>query len=237
MQVAETLKGRILNQRYAPGELIPSARSLADEFNVSNITIRKAVDMLTREGLLIPRQGVGTSVTEQTRERVEIRIGGDFREWLDSASGRSPKLTVTVLSRKSLRPPGRVRRRLELTGQAMVRRIERVRSFGDEPVSYLQNYFPEGLLPAFSETEIAEKSFVELFQEKSGIRFTRMEQRVEAQVADIELADILQTDFGAALFFIENAYFAGDPTPVEITHMYYRGDRYVYMADIPLPSH
>jgi GntR family transcriptional regulator len=78
------------------------------------------------------------------------------------------------------------------------------------------------------------RSFIEVLQRRMGIRLSRMEQRVEATVADMDVSAILGVEFGAPLFFVENQYFAGEAPPVEVTHMYYRGDRYVYQTTIRL---
>ena len=110
--VADTIKSRILSREYAVGERIPPARELEEEFNVSGITIRKAIEMLTAEGLVEPRQGYGTIVTNKTSGMVEIAITGNFREWLNSATGHSIKLNARVLEQAQVQPPPRVQRPL-----------------------------------------------------------------------------------------------------------------------------
>jgi GntR family transcriptional regulator len=233
-KVAETIKGRIRSNHYVPGDMIPPARELAEEFGVSNITIRKAIEVLTREGFLAPRQGVGTMVAGSGRDVVEIEITGNFREWLDSASGVRLRVTTEVLDMADVRPPERVRLLMGLPSGEHVRRIKRRRRYKDRIISYFINYFPSGISGNIRTESLARKSFIEVFQETCGIRLTRMEQRVEAGMADMELSDLLGTDFGAPLFFIENTYYAGGPGPVIVSHMYYRGDSYVYKALIPL---
>ena len=57
-----------------------------------------------------------------------------------------------------------------------------------------------------------------------------MAQTVQASIADLDLARILNVDFGFPLFFVQNIYYTEKEHPVAITHMYYRSDRYVYMA-------
>ncbi|MFH1136779.1 MAG: GntR family transcriptional regulator [Pseudomonadota bacterium] len=235
-KVAETVKQRILNNQYAAGGLIPPARELADEFEVSNITIRKAMEVLTSEGFLVPRQGWGTMVAENSRDLLEIRLTGNFNDWFDSASGRRPKLTADILACEKIRPPERVRVLLGLPPETEVWRMLRLRRLEKTPVSFFRNYFPSGLRENIDPRAVEERSFIEVFQETNKIRFTRLVQRVEASMADLDLADVLGVEFGAPLFFIENTYFAAGPRPVVVTHMFYRGDRYVYRADFPLTS-
>jgi GntR family transcriptional regulator len=61
-----------------------------------------------------------------------------------------------------------------------------------------------------------------------------MEQNITAVNADIDLCDMLQVDFGAPLLFSETIYSSDKNNPIEVTHMYYRGDRYTYRATLPL---
>ena len=99
-QVAETIKARILNHEYRPGDFIPSAKALENVFSVSNLTIRRALETLTKEGCIVPRRGMRARVAEQTNEIVEIEITGDFRAWVDMAIGRKLRITAEIINRQ-----------------------------------------------------------------------------------------------------------------------------------------
>jgi DNA-binding GntR family transcriptional regulator len=231
--VAETIKGRIFSGEYKAGALIPPARELASEFEVSSITIRKAIEHLTQEGLVATRQGLGTTVIRDESPRVEINLSGNFREWLDSASGRRPRLEAEVLEITSVQPPDRVRDLLGLGPEEAAWQMKRIRRHRGEPVSYFINYGRREDCRHLKAEAVTAKSFIEVYQESSEMRLTRMEQTVQATAADMRLAEILETAFGAPMFFIENIYYC-DQTPRLITHMHYRGDRYLYRTTIPL---
>jgi GntR family transcriptional regulator len=111
--------------------------------------------------------------------------------------------------------------------------MRRLRRHQGRAVSYFINYFP-AVLGALAGDAVVERSFIEAFQHFTKTSLVRVDQRVEAAVADMGLAEILETDFGAPLFFVENEYFQEDGRAVLVTHMYYRGDAYVYTASIPL---
>ncbi len=234
IRVAETIRGRIFNRQYQQGALIPAARELAEEFDVSNITIRKAIDLLTQEGLLAPKQGLGTLVAKSRNGTVEIQITGNFRDWLDSATGRKLSLQAEVIELTLVRPPGRIRELLSLDTDDKVSRMKRLRKYKGQSISYFVNFFPQDLCHKIKKTEVEKRSFIEFIQERCDVCLRRIEQQVEATIADMELADILGVDFGTPLFFVENVYYSDQTTPVMVTHMYYRGDRYVYKATIPL---
>mgnify|MGYP005834742905 CR=1 FL=1 len=233
-RVAETIKGRIDSRRYRPGTIIPSEKALATEFGVSVITIRKAMDILAREGLVSRKRGVGTSVLFSNQGRLPIKITGNFRDWFDSVSGRLHRLEVQVLEIKVVDCPEQVARTLGLSDTDPVWRMKRVRKYRGEPISYYINYAPAQLAGLVSAKDFKSRSFLEVFQERFKVRLVRIEQKVEATVADMDVSGVLQVDFGVPLFFVENVYYASDDRPLEVTHMFYRGDRYVYRASIQM---
>ncbi|HUT72397.1 MAG TPA: GntR family transcriptional regulator [Desulfatiglandales bacterium] len=234
VRIGKTLKGRIESKIYAPGSLIPSEKEIEREFGFSNITIRKALDLLVNEGILVRKRGIGTRVIHRDDNRLAIKITGTFRDWFDSASGKHPKLDVEVLEIAVTTCPEPIREILSLSKDAMVWRMKRVRKFGEEPISYYINYGPPQLFEKVNENAFKKRSFFEVFKKCSGVQLSQIEQNVEAITADVDLASILRVQFGASLFFVENIYYSTSLVPIEVTHVYYRGDRYIYNAVIRL---
>ena len=235
IQVAQTIRSRIMSDLYQPGQLIPTAKELEDEFGVSNITIRKAVEILTRDGLLIGRRGVGTMVAEREEALIELSVTGDFRQWFDSTTGLVARHEVTVLEMGPTNPcpprPGKV---LGLDAEETVWRMRRVRRHHGDAVSYYINYLPPELGRGITEEEITKKSFVEVFQAVSGVRLARLRQRVRAATADMDLSGMLDIQFGEPVFDVEVIYYDVEDNPTEVTQIYFRGDKYVYQAVIDL---
>lgn len=233
-RVAETIRARIESRRYKPGELIPSEKELSREFSVSLITIRKAMELLVKEGLVARKRGLGTWVLSSNHGRLPIKLSGNFRDWFDSVSGRLQRLEAEVLEVGVTDCPEQVARVLGLQEGEPIWRMRRVRKYKGEPISYYVNYASPELAQLVFAGDFKRRSFLEVFQEKSGLRLKRLEQRVEATVADMDVSSILGVEFGSALFFVENVYYTGQDRAVEVTHMYYRGDRYVYRASIQM---
>ncbi len=233
-RVAETIRARIESRRYRPGELIPSEKELSKEFKVSLITIRKAMELMVKEGLVARKRGSGTWVLSSNSGRLPIKLSGNFRDWFDSVSGRLQRLEAQVLEVGLVECPEQVARILGLEEGEPVWRMRRVRKHRGEPVSYYINYAPSELANLVCARDFRKRSFLEVFQEKTNLRLRRLEQRVEATVADMDVSNILGVEFGSPLFFVENVYYTFQDRPVEVTHMYYRGDRYVYRATIPI---
>lgn len=227
-QVAETIRSRILNHEYNPGDNIPSAKELENEFKVSNITIRRAMEQLTRDGYIVSRRGTRAQVAEQISDIVEIEITGDFRSWLEPGIGRKLGITAEIIDRQIIDCPKPIREILALDSEERVERIKRVRKLKEKPISYFVNYGPSGLLTKLPSRDIETNTFFQTLQNVCKIKLEFLEVRVQATSADMDLAGILQVDFGFPLFFVQNIYYSADETPMAVTDMYYRSDYYIY---------
>ena len=234
IQVAETVKARIQKGQYRPGDLIPPAKALEEEFGVSNITIRKALDMLAQERYTVSRRGVGTQVIRGAEDLMEIEITGDFREWAASASGKGGGVTVEVLEMEPADASPRVRELLGLDADEDVFRIRRLRRIDGQAVSYFINYGRIDVIGRLKADALRNSSFVELLQATAEVGLNRMEQRVRAVGADLDLSAVLEIPFGSPLFFVETIYLVDGAGTAAVTYMYYRGDRYVYRAGLDL---
>ncbi len=228
IQVAETLKGRIQSRQYRPGDLIPPERELEKEFGVSNITIRKALDLLVRDGYIVRKRGVGTRVKKRKESKIPLQITGNFYDWVDSAIRRAQRLEVEVLDMGKSSCPPKVDRVLGCEGSHEIWRLRRVRKLAEEPLSYYINYVPLRWADLIKGADFTKRTFLEIFQEATDNLIKRIEQRVEATTADMDISAILSVSFGAPLFFVENIYYSASDEPLEVTHMYFRGDRYIY---------
>lgn len=235
-QVADTLRRRIRNGVYRPGDAIETTSTLERRFKVSNITIRRALTTLADEGWVIGKRGVGTIVTEgPCEEKVGIAVTGNFREWVETAGARRLPIDQEVLGFAVEPAPPRVLRIFGRTGGSALWTMRRVRAHKGRVISYHVNFgLPERLDRITRQTMAGNRNFVDVLRRDLGIRLAAMEQTVEATVADCDLAERLEADFGDPLFFVENAYRGVDGSVVAVTHLYLRGDRYVYRADLRL---
>ena len=113
--------------------------------------------------------------------------------------------------------------------------MRRIRRSKGAPISYHVNFGAPHVFSQVRKSTMAPKrSFVEVVRSDLGIVLGRMDQSVEAIVADRDLAGLLEIDFGAPLFFGENVYAAQSDGVVLVTHLYLRGDRYVYRSSLEL---
>jgi GntR family transcriptional regulator len=232
VQVAETIRSRIITNRYKQGDLIPSYKQLEKEFNTSNITVRKAVGVLAHDGIINHKKGIGTEVSKIDQDNITWELTGNLQSLRDSADKVS--LAAEVLEITKMACPTRIGKVLSIGPKKKVWRMKKIRRHEAIIMAYYVTYSDPRWCLRITKSEAEKGGFVDLFRRKSGLTLTRLEQKVEAVVADLDSSAILNVSFGSPLLHIENTYYTNENKPALITQIYYRGDKNSYKAIIRL---
>ena len=232
VQVAETLRRRIMTDEYMEDSLIPPVPELEKEFSVSNITIRKALETLTQDGLLRRKRGVGTIVQKCERDLVVFELFGDFKRLVRSIEDLPVELEI--LEMNVIPCPHYVSKMLSVGTDTQILRVKKLRKHGGKPLSFYLHYTDPSLFKKITKEKAEEKTFVALYEEVTKTKLTSLKQRIESVVADIDLSTVLQVRFGLPLFFTENLYMTEGNKPVILTQNYYRGDKCFYKTSTNL---
>ena len=222
-QLQRALRDAITENRLAADEALPPERDIAEEFGVSRITVRKALDALVSEGLLTRRQGAGTFVAG----RVEKSFSklSSFSEDMISR-GRRPESVWLSRSAGAVTPEESLT--LGLSPGAQVYRFSRIRYADGAPMALEYSAVPGFCLP--SENEVGDSLYEAL--QAHGARPVRALQRLRAVLFTAERARLLNVPDGSPGLFIERRGFLRDGRPVELTQSYYRGDAYDFVAEL-----
>jgi GntR family transcriptional regulator len=233
-QQIKSLILRSLQQgEWKPGELIPSEQELAVRFKVSQGTVRKAIDELAAEHLLLRRQGKGTFVATHHEERVQyrfLRLKGDAPEGDDTA--QPP--TRAVLDCRRVRATAEVARLLELkTGDTVVQ-IRRLLRFGGKPVVLDDIYLPGGPFKGLSAERLNDYTgpLYALFETEFGTRMIHAEEKLRAVNADEQQAKVLEVNKGMALLKVERVSFTYGDKPVEVRYGLYVTTEHYYRNEL-----
>src|SRR3569833_3476753 len=196
----QQIKGLILQSLQAgewkPGEAIPSEIDLAARFRVSQGTVRKAIDELAAENLVVRRQGKGTFVATHAEHQVQYRFlklmpdGGD----LDS-EGPAQR---TIMECRRVRAPADVARTLSLRSGDPVVQVRRILSFGGEPTILEDLWLPGNSFKGLNAAQMAEYQgpTYAMFELEFGVRMVRAEERIRAVAADAAPAALLKVGQG-----------------------------------------
>jgi GntR family transcriptional regulator len=215
---------------WKPGEAIPSELELAARFGVSQGTVRKAIDELAADNLLVRRQGKGTFVATHAEPRTLFR----FLRLMPNEGAVEEYPESRLLDCRRVRASAEVARLLELKSGEGIVLIRRVLVFKAEPtvldeISLPANIF-KGLTPAkFNEYR---GSMYNLFETEFGTRMIRAEERLRAVAADAAAAESLAVPEGAPLLCVERVSFTYGDRPVEFRRGLYRTDKHYYRNEL-----
>jgi DNA-binding GntR family transcriptional regulator len=204
------LRNSIESGEYVAGERLPSERELSEHYHVSRITVRHAVDMLVREGMLQRLRGRrgGTFVlSKRRRRRLAVAV-------LDRMATAVETDRISVLAFDIRRCEARVAQVLGLRNNAKVRYIERLMGAADAPVAYIRNYLP---LPLGNELELThmEGRFIrEALPEILGVPIVGAFDEVEACLADSRVAELLRIGSGTPILRVTRLYLTRGRQPL-----------------------
>jgi GntR family transcriptional regulator len=226
VQVREKLRSEL--GQMEPGEPIPTEAELEKKFRVSRITVRRALEDLVAEGLLVRQQGRGTFVQ---RPKLTHELGL-ITSWTDQLRrlGFSPKTSHRKVQLEI--PLAHVAEALCLPGGEQVIRLQRVRLASREPISYMINYLPTRLLPGFAERKFQQESLYEVLDQEYGLVPAVAVDTVGTRPASEEEMDALRIDRNAPVLSVRRVSYLADGTPLELTIVASRGDRYQYQATV-----
>ena len=210
------------------GDALPSERDLAAKVDVSRVTVRKAVQHLVREGVLVQRHGSGTYVAPQL-SRVEQSLS-QLTSFTEDMARRGMAVTSTWLDRGLYAPSPEETVALGLGAGEDVARVARLRVSGDTPLAIERAAISAAILP--DPEAIGTSLYAHL--EKTGNRPVRAIQRIRAVSLGDDDAALLDVTPGVASLHIERTSYLSSGRVVEFTRSIYRGDAYDFVAELRL---
>jgi GntR family transcriptional regulator len=215
---------------WKPGEVIPSEIELAARFKVSQGTVRKAIDELATENLVVRRQGKGTFVATHAEEKTQYR----FLRLMPDDSSTLVGLQRRLLDCRRMRAPAEVARVLELKpGEAAVQ-VRRLLLAADRPVVFDDIWLPGALFGGLTAELLAESRgpMYGLFESAFGVRMIRAEERLRAVAAEPDAAELLQVATGSPLLLVERLSFTYGDRPVELRRGLYQTAAHHYRNEL-----
>jgi GntR family transcriptional regulator len=209
-QVQEKLLSRLIDGTWPPGVLLPSEMQLAQELNVSQGTVRKALDVLTAQHLLVRAQGKGTFVAEFENGKNRFRF---FRLTPDDGSQQFPESSVRSLRFGKARAASR--QRLMLPADSDVWTIERVRRLAGRPVINEVITLPASRFPHLDRHAPIPDNVDAFYASRFGLTIGRVTERLKAIIASKRTAAALGCTIKTPVLRIDRIAHALDGSPIE----------------------
>lgn len=229
-QIKELLVQELDGGEWKPGEAIPSELELAARFQVSQGTVRKAIDELAAEHMLVRRQGKGTFVATHNEARMRyrfLRLTPDVEN--DTAAAES-----RILDCRRQRATAEVARWLELRAGESVAQIRRVLSFGGVPTVYDEIWLPgtpfRGL--TFDRLVRNTRPLYAFFETAFGVSMLRADERLRAVSAAGDVVEVLGVEPKTALLQVDRLSYTYGGRPIEWRRGLYLTDRHHYRTRV-----
>ncbi len=228
-QIKALLTRSLQGGEWKPGDVIPSELELAARFKVSQGTVRKAVDELSAENLLVRRQGKGTYVATHAEQKTQFRF---LR--LTPDAGEAGGMARRFIHCRRLRAPADVARALELKGGDTALQVRRLLYFEGRPVVLDDIWLHGVLFKGLSAERLSDNKgpMYALFEAEFGVKMVRAEEKIRAVVADAVAAQLLEVAEGAPLLSVERLSHTYHDKPVELRRGLYDTSSHFYRNEL-----
>jgi GntR family transcriptional regulator len=223
LQLAQGLRQAISAGFVEGGEALPSERLLSEQTGASRVTIRRAIEQLIDEGLIVRRHGSGTYLAP----RIE-QAGGDLTSFSSDVQNRGASPSSIWIMKTPAQANGEEAAALSINVNAPIIKLARVRLANGEPLAIEEAIVAAALLPPID--QIGDSLYAALATKNN--RPVKGTQRLTASLATSLEAGLLSIQENSEVLRIERRTFRADGTPVEITRSAYRGDRFEFVSEL-----
>ena len=228
----QQIKGLILQSlqggEWKPGEVIPSEMDLAARYRVSQGTVRKAIDELAAENLLVRRQGKGTFVATHAEQQVQYRF---LRLMPDPGHEELPAQAQRhIIDCKRTRASADIARLLGLRAGDAVILVKRVLLFARIPAILEDIWLPGVAFKGLTLERLQDwrGPLYAMFESEFGVRMVRADEKIRAVNPDAEQAQLLGVTAATPLLSVERVAYTYNDTPMELRRGRYRTETHHY---------
>ncbi len=231
-QIKVLLLQSLQSSEWKPGAVIPSEIELATRFRVSQGTVRKAIDELAGENLLVRRQGKGTFVATHAEHQVQYRF---LRLRTDrpgaAANGAAER---RVLECRTVRANAEIARALGLRNGESVIQARRILAFESQPTILEDLWLPGAAFKGLTAQQMNDYPgpTYAMLELAYGVRMVRAEEKIRAVLPDSEQAALLQMTLNTPLLSVVRTSYTYNDVPMELRRGLYRTESHHYRSDL-----
>ncbi len=221
-RVYSSIRNQITGKKYDVGAILPPEPELEKEFSVSRTTIRRAIDLLVRDGFLSVRQGFGTQVIS----RKAVQNLNKFSSISESLSKGGRQISLRSCYIEKLGAPEKIANMLGVPVMTPLICIHRIKTSDGSPITLMKNYILESLVPNL-DTKQELHQLYDFLWDKYHIRYTASRDIISACNASFEQAQLLEIQPRDALITVCRICYMGK-RPCEVDVVNIIADRYEY---------
>lgn len=221
--IAEDIKNSILDGEYNPNEQLPLEKEMCEHYGVSRITIKKAVDELVAQGLVVKRRGSGTFVKAIDDDAVhELSMSKQFAGFSETNKGKD--VTSKIIKFEVINPTGDIATKLKITCEDFVYYIIRVRYADGEPYVVEYTYMPIETIPGIK-NDILLGSIYKYIEKTLKLKIKSGHRTIRAILPNESEKEWLEIDNTIPILQVEQIGFLDNGHPFEYSISNHRSDK------------
>ncbi len=198
-QITEQLRSEINENRFEPGDKLPSEKRLCEYFDVSRVTVRQALQNLEHQGLIYRKQGLGAFVSEEKVNQPLVQLS-DFSEDMRRAGYTS---SSKLISLKKVKAIAEINAILDLDNDTPLIQVDRVRLANNKPIAVDVTWLPASYGQLLFDENLTTQTIYQVLEEKFNIPITGGRYKITATIADEYIASHLGIKVGDAVLEID----------------------------------
>ena len=227
-QIALDIQKKINNGQYLPNDQLPLEKEMCVQYNVSRITIKKAMDKLVMNGSVVKRRGAGTFVKDVDYDQItDISTSKQFNGFSDSHKGE--KVSSKIIDFKVINPSKEISNKLKMEIDDFVYYICRIRYANDEPYVVEYTYMPIDVISGIKK-DILKGSIYKYIEEELKLKIKSAHRTVRALVPNDLEKDVLNMKENMPILQIEQIAFLDNGQPFEYSKSSHRGDKFEFKS-------
>ncbi len=222
------LRGQIEAREYQLDDVLPTEEQLAERYAVSRVTIRKALQILVDDGLIVRQAGKGTFVYPQTIRENLYSLQG-FAEMMASDY---PAQIMEILNFEVIQAGDDLASLLAVSPGDKILRIKRRHRVENRPVAYAIIYLPFEVGKLFTPEDVETTPIYTLLVRKAFLTIGRATQRVTAVAANQEIVEVLRIASGSPVLTVKRVTYSAEEQPIEYIQLYYPGGQHELVMEL-----
>lgn len=220
-KIAEDIRKKVNEGYYVTAQKLPSEYDLADEYNISRLTVRKAINLLINQNVLIKLSGKGTYVIKPHEQK---KGSSELIGFSEAARFYGDSPSTKVISVEQITTvPEKIAESLETTEMEEIIHVVRLRSLNEKPMTIENLYIYKRYLNDISKEALEESIFDQI---EKNIEIAYSHQEVEAVLATEETSELLEIEKNAPLLKSVALTYSPTAKPILFDETLYRGDEY-----------
>lgn len=224
IMISNDIRNKILKGEYVANQRLPFEKDLCIDYDSSKMTIKKAVDILVTEGLIIKRRGSGTFVKDLNPEEIErVIMANQFRG--TTALYSDKKVTSKILNFSIVQVPEHAAKKLNIPSDNFVYDVRRIRYVNDKPIVIEEMYMPIDLIPGIKERNI-KGSIYEYLENELHLKIQSAHRTVSVRKATAFEAENLGLESGDPVAVAEQLGYLDTGNTFEFSTSIHRYDEF-----------